>query len=237
MKLSIPAAQKASNAHVVIWLNVLLADATVYFLMSLGLDLVGLLTMWDFLGAIHITYDIHVAMQTHGVERQFNNWLFHVLLHEELQSFAHVHFYSRPAHPRLTARLQRAVDFLVLRCVNQDLRNRCTIALQTRGVVLHEFVCASRRVHSLDPIITNAPRCVMGSAMDDIGMVFERVRVALEKQHEFARGSEEQTGNRTDSVRSLENNLGELYSKNAALGAKIFEHELSHWYAEWNHRY
>ena len=121
--------------------------------------------------------------------------------------------------------------------MNRKLWRHCTYVSERSGIVIYELVCASRPVQSLDPMITNAPRCVMGSAMDDIGMVLERVRVALEKQHEFARGSEEQTGNRTDSVRSLENNLGELYSKNAALGAKIFEHELSHWYADWNHRY
>ena len=219
MKLSIPAAQKASNAHVVIWLNVLLADATVYFLMSLGLDLVGLLTMWDFLGAIHITYDIHVAMQTHGVERQFNNWLFHVLLHEELQSFAHVHFYSRPAHPRLTARLQRAVDFLLLRCVNQDLRNRCTIALQTRGVVLHEFVCASREVNLPDLRITNLPLYVSYefTTYEDIRTVFRRVRRHLEEQHE----------KRDECLRLLEIMLETMCSKNAALRLKIKRDEES----------
>ena len=216
----------------------MIANQSVYSVMPWALDYDGLLCVWNLLGAYNILSDIRLAMQTHALERQFNNWIFHVLLHDKLgEYFETVQFYNFPAHPELTGRLHEALALLRLRCVNRKLWRHCTYVSERSGIVLHEFVCASRPVHSLDPIITNAPRCVMGSAMDDIGMVFERVRVALEKQHEFARGSEEQTGNRTDSVRSLENNLGELYSKNAALGAKIFEHELSHWYAEWNHRY
>lgn len=198
--------------YVAVWLNILLAELIAYFVMPLTLDYVGLLSVWSFLGANHITRDIQLALQTHAVERQFNNWFLHVLLHDELREFFEsVHFHNFPAHPRVTRRLQGALDLLVLRCANHYTRKLCTVALETSGVVLHEFVCASRSVLSLDHNISNLPRYVLGvGAFDNIRIFYHRVRTALEERHEHCDGS----------LYLLEITLARLCSKDAALWSK-----------------
>ena len=103
--------------------------------------------------------------------------------------------------------------------MNQDLRNRCTIALQTRGVVLHEFVCASREVNLPDHRITNLPLYVSYefTTYEDIRTVFRSVRRHLEEQHE----------KRDASLRLLEIMLETMCSKNTALKLKIKRDEES----------
>ena len=49
--------------------------------MTLAVDSVVLLSIWDFLGTVYITSDIQLASQSHAVERQFNK--FHVLIDEQ----------------------------------------------------------------------------------------------------------------------------------------------------------
>ena len=108
--------------------------------MTLAVDPVVLLWIWDFLGAVYITSDIHLALQSHAVERQFNNWVFHVLIDEQARRFFEtVDFFSAPAHVFLSGRLQGALDLLVLRCVNKDLKIRCLGLLQMKDVMLTGF--------------------------------------------------------------------------------------------------
>ena len=112
-----------------------------------AVDHVVLLWIWDFLGAVFIRSDMYIALQSHAVERQFNNWAFHVLINEQARRvFETIESFSIEAHPEISQRLQNAFDLLVLRCVNKDLRERCSDLLEAKEVVLHEFVCVSRPV-------------------------------------------------------------------------------------------
>ena len=102
------------------------------------MDIVVLLWIWEFLGAVYIGSDIHLALQSHAVERQFNNWVFHVLINEQARRvFETVDCVSIEAHPELSDRLQGALDLLVLRCVNKDLQERCLDLLKVKEVVLN----------------------------------------------------------------------------------------------------
>ena len=126
-------------------------------MMQLSLIHSVLLCVWNFLGAEFITTDIHLALQSHAVERKFKQWFFHILLHEELRHCAKIPYQSWPLHPRLTERLQGAIELLFLRSVNRDLQRRCTNALTSKGIVLHDLVYASRPVRSLTHYINNLP--------------------------------------------------------------------------------
>ena len=192
--------------------------------MPLSLDHGALLFVWSFLGAHYITTDIHLALQTHAVERQFNNWIFHVLMHVQArQIFEFVHFHSFPAHPRLTRRLQGALDLVALRCVNQDFYLRSTAVLQIRNVDLHELVLASRPVRSLRHYISNVPQWFsavhpfsdIGYDFNDIHIVFREVRKTVEdlQQH------------RDGSLRLLEIMLEKLCAKKTTVGLKVFHYE------------
>ena len=190
--------------------------------MALSLDHIGLLYMWHFLGANHITSDIQLALQTHAAERQFLNWIFHVLLHDKLRVyFEPVDFYIAPAHPRLTGRLQGALDLLALRCVNLDMRAQCTNVVQTKGIVLHEFVRASSPVHLLDHNIFNVPHHLLGvspgQCLWDVDSVFLRVRRSLEEQQD----------NCDDSLCLFEFMLEQVCSKNNAVRSKIYTYDAS----------
>ena len=161
----------------------------VSFMMLSALDHGILLYVWNLLGAYYIRSDIHLALQTHAAERQFHNWLFHVLLHDQLHEYYEsMKFNTWSAHTTVTDRLRGALDLLVLRCVNRDLRTRCTAALDTKGVVLYDLVLASRPVRLLDHNIFNVPHHLLGvppgqGRWDGIRTVFKRLRRALEEQH------------------------------------------------------
>ena len=128
-------------------------------------------------------------------------------------------FYNFPAHPELTGRLHEALALLRLRCVNRKLWRHCTYVSERSGIVLHEFVCASREVNLPDLRITNLPLYVSYefTTYEDIRTVFRSVRRHLEEQHE----------KRDASLRSLEIMLETMCSKNAALKLKIKRDEES----------
>ena len=186
--------------------------------MQLVLDHDGLLTVWTFLGAHCITSDIQLALQTHALERQFHNWLFHVLLHNQLRTyFQSVYFHGFLAHPHLTYRLQGALDLLVLRCANQNLRARCTLALATKGVRIHELLCASRPVQTLDHYITKNPRHLfLVHELMDIRTAFHRVKKSVEQEQ-----------NCEGSLNLLSIILSKLCTKNNSLRLKILVYEQS----------
>ena len=186
--------------------------------MLLAFEFIVLLSIWDFLGAVHITSDIHLALQSHAVERQFSNWVFHVLIDERGRRLLEtVDFFSAPAHVFLSGRLQGALDLLVLRCVNRDLRFKCLACLEARGVVLHEFVCASRPVQ------------FPSNFFDDIRNTLCDVREVL--LYNYIRNNYRGVANRRPEeqqvegvlrMRGFENELERLISMNVAIALKIF---------------
>ena len=124
--------------------------------MMLAVDIVVLLWIWDFLGAVYIGSDIHLALQSHAVERQFNNWVFHVLIDEQVRCmFENVDFFCAPVHPCVSGRLKGSLDLLKLRCVNKDINTRCLDVLKARSVVVYELVCASRPIRIPSIIFAN----------------------------------------------------------------------------------
>ena len=155
-----------------------------------------------------------IALQTHAVERQFNNWFFHVLLHDHLRYFESVFFESLLVHPLLTQRLQSALDLLKLQCVNQDLRTQCTAILHTQGIVVADIISAARPVRALDHLNTKLSLNLDSDqfiAYDDIRTVFQRVRRVTEEEH----------GDRDGSLRLIWTMLEKLCLKNEALGFEI----------------
>ena len=75
--------------------------------MMMAVDSVVLLWVWDFLGAVYIRSDLHLALKSNAVEREFNNWVFHVLIDEQVRPISKtVKLLSGPAHPYLSGRLQ-----------------------------------------------------------------------------------------------------------------------------------
>ena len=178
-------------------------------LIALSTDV--LLWIWDFLGAVFITSDIHLALQSHAVERQFNNWAFHVLLDDQARHFFEtLDFFSAPAHVFLTDRLQGALDLLVLRCVNRYLQNKCFTCLEVRRVVLYEFVCASRPVQFPCNVFA------------DIRNVLRNVRVIL--LYNYIRTGENrcEEEQQRERIRLFEDELERLISMNVAIALKIF---------------
>ena len=103
--------------------------------------------VWDFLGAEYIRTDIDLALQSHALKEQFNNWVFDIRADERGRKiFETVHLYCTLAHPELSGRLQGALELLKLQCVNKDLRTKCLDVLKATRVDLYEFVNASRPI-------------------------------------------------------------------------------------------
>ena len=152
--------------------------------------------VWDFLGAEYIRSDIHLALQSHAVEEEFNNWMSHVVIDEYFET---VHFYSTSAHPELSGRLQGALNLLDLRYVNKDLQKKCIDLLKKKGVALYDIVYASRPVlfHAVSP---------------DYGGVFKAKRRNLEKIAFQNRFIGEQQRERICRLESLEDRFNNLIS-------------------------
>ena len=123
----------------------IMQDFNFFLSMNLVLKPVVLQRVWDFLGAEYIRSDIHLALQSHAVEEEFNNLVSHVL-NDDLarRYFDSVHFYSSTlAHPELSGRLQGALNLWDLGCVNKDLQEKCIKLLKVNGVALDDVVCAN----------------------------------------------------------------------------------------------
>ena len=124
--------------------------------MMMAVDSVVLLWVWDFLGAVYIRSDLHLALKSNAVEREFNNWVFHVLTDEQVRHmFENMNLFCAQIHADVTSRLQRALDLLALRCVNKDSKENCKKLLKAKKVRLHELVCASREVRIPHIIFAN----------------------------------------------------------------------------------
>ena len=84
--------------------------------MMMAVDSVVLLWVWDFLGAVYIRSDLHLALKSNAVEREFNNWVFHVLIDEQVRHmFENMNLFCAQIHADVSSRLQRALDLLALR--------------------------------------------------------------------------------------------------------------------------
>ena len=189
--------------------------------MSLTVDPILLLWIWDFLGAVYITCDIHLALQSHAVERQFNNWVFHVLIDERVRRlFETLVFSSAPAHVFLSDRLQGALDFLVLRCVNRDLQSKCLDCLKARGVDLSEFVWASRPIQ-----LPSNGFADFRSALRDVREVLLYNYVRNGFLDDLNQHEDEELIEQVFRVRLLENELERLIYKIVDIALKIFYYE------------
>ena len=115
--------------------------------MNLAMKPVVLQRVWDFLGGEYIRSDIHLALQSHAVEEEFNNCVSRILNDDVARRyFDSVHFYSTLAHPELSGRLQGALNLWDLGCVNKDLQENCKDLLKVNRVALDDIVRASRPV-------------------------------------------------------------------------------------------
>ena len=177
--------------------------------------------LWDYLGAEYIQTDIRLALQSHAIERRFNNWVFHALMDEVAQRvFRTVDPYCTPAHLHLSRRLQGALTLLMLRCVNKNLHDRCKDLLDKKDVCIHEFVCTSRTIHF--------PRNIS----PDIRDVLRSIRRNLERQQFLncfrggvSQHEEEQQRERICRLRLLEVSLDQFIFMNKAIALKVYHYE------------
>ena len=189
--------------------------------MNLVLKPVVLQRVWDFLGAEYIRSDIHLALQSHAAERQFNNWMFHVLINEQTRHvFETVDFFPALAHPELSGRLQGALDLLVLRCVNKDLQIRCLGLLQMKDVILNEFFCASRPVQCPWKIISE-----IRNLLSDVRQREERQEFRNDVLGGISEDKEDQQRKRICRLRSLETSLERLIPMNVTIALKTLYYE------------
>ena len=111
----------------------------------LAVNPVVLRYVWDFLSAEYS--DIHLALQSHAVEAQFNNWVLHFVTDElDRRIYEHWDFFRTLAQPEIPGRLQGVLDLLNMRCVNRVLLLQWSTLLKVKGVALYDLICASRPV-------------------------------------------------------------------------------------------
>ena len=177
--------------------------------------------LWDYLGAEYIQTDIRLALQSHAIERQFNNWVFHALMDEVAQRvFRTVDPYCTPAHLHLSWKLQSALTLLMLRCVNKKLQKRCEDLLKEKDVCIHEFLCASRTIHfprNISPIIRDVLRGIRRNQ--------ERQGFLNSFRGGVSQQEEQQQRDRVCRLRMLEDSLDQFIFRNIPSILKVYHYE------------
>ena len=190
--------------------------------MSLPLDSPHLLCVWDFLGAMYIKSDLHLALQSHAAERQFNNWIFHALIDEQVRHvFDTIDFFSSPAHPCLSARLQNTkLTLLVLRCLNKDLREKSLPLLQMKDVDPYDFVCASRNIEFPCRILSQ-----LRNLLNDVRRREEREEFRNYFIDGIRQDEKDQQRKRICKLQLLEDSLEKLIPMSVAIVLKVLYYE------------
>ena len=190
--------------------------------MTLPIDSLLLQWVWDFLGAVYIKSDLVIALQSHAAERQYNNWVFHTLIDDEARRvFDTVNFFSRLAHPCLSARMQDARQALyVLRCVNKDLKTRSLNLLKERDIDPYDFICASRPIEFPCTIITQ-----LRNLLNDLRRRKEKEEFQKNILEGVRQDGEDQQRERICRLRLLEDSLERLIPMNVRIALSILYYE------------